>query len=166
MTGVRLSTAQVVLRAVVLVAPLLVLLCADRAGDGVPLLVDVLVLALAVATATVPGTHVSALTVAALLVAWWGWGPVSSVAVLPAAVCVVALHVAAVLAASGPVDLVPDPASVRRWVLRGGLLLAAALVAWLAERMLTPAAPAVAAGLAAVTAVVWWSVVRLGPKES
>jgi hypothetical protein len=72
-----------------------------------------------------------------LVVVSWGLGPRETLhpAVLVAAAGLLASHVAATVTAYGPATLAVEPAVVRRWALRGLLVLPAAGVALVAARL-------------------------------
>jgi hypothetical protein len=127
----ELSTSQLVLRVVVLLGPVVAVLCTGPAGRWPPWWVLVVVIGLAGGFAVLPESGVG---VAVLLVAliWWalalddGLHPL----VLLAAAALLASHVAALLTAYGPGEMPLHRPLLRRWLVRGALVLAVAPVTW------------------------------------
>jgi hypothetical protein len=126
-----LSRSQLVLRILVLLAPLCAVLSAAAAGDGPPWWYAVVVALLALALAAFPEGQVGVAVNAAVLL-WWAIGPDDSLhpVVLVAAAALVVTHVAALLTTYGPSAMPVDPALLRRWLWRGLAALAAAPLGW------------------------------------
>ncbi len=132
MTEVRdWSLGQWVLRAVVLLGPVVGVLAAVPAGGTPPWWLVLLVLALGAGFALYPDSAVGTVALVAVLV-WWGIGPTDPLhpAALVAAAALLAGHLAATVAAYAPGAAPPDPATLRRWAVRGVAVFPAALVAW------------------------------------
>lgn len=135
MTGPARS--QAVLRALVVLGPVVALLATGPAGRWPVWWVLLPVVALAGAAGWFPDSPFLATTDLAVL-AWWtlalgggvpGWA-------VPAAVALVVGHVAAVLASYGPVEMPLDAAVARLWVRRTALVLPTVPLAWAAGRVL------------------------------
>ena len=127
----RWSRGQWLLRATVLAGPLVALAATIPAGNGPPWWLVLLVAAITAAFAVYPDS--AAGTGAYLLVvAWWGVGLRDGLhpAALVAAAGLLASHLAATVAAYGPSTVALDPAALRRWAVRGLLVLPAAVLAW------------------------------------
>ncbi len=150
------GTGQWVVRALVALMPVAALLCTWGAGQAPAVWLVGLVLLLGVGWACFPESAAGA-TVLVLVVAWWGLGlrdglhPWS----LPAALALVTAHIAATLAAYGPLAMPVDPALTRLWVRRGLLVYLATPVTYalaVGVRGTVPPAAIWLAGLAAVAA--------------
>jgi hypothetical protein len=122
----RLSVSQQVARAWIVLGTLVATLATGPAGHWPPWWVLVAILALAVGFAGLPDSSAGAGTLVAVL-CWWtlslstGVGPMA----LVAAAALVSVHVAALLAASGPGSMPIDAGLLRVWVRRGALVLLA-----------------------------------------
>ena len=118
----RWSRAQWVLRMIVLLGPLVAFWSTAAEGTVGGLGWSVLVVAAAVAAALLPASA-APLVAIGVVMAWWGGGPADPLhpAVLVAGAALLATHVAAMLAASGPSGLTPSRALVERWVRRAVL---------------------------------------------
>ncbi len=129
--------SQVVLRAVVLLGPMVAMLATGPAGHWAPWWLLLPVAALAAAGAVAPDTPIVAGAGLAVLV-WWSVGLDAGAPAwaLLAAAALVAGHVAALLAAYGPASMPVDRATVLVWVRRGVVVLLAAPGAWLVVRAL------------------------------
>ena len=136
MTGViaalgELSRSQLVLRALVLLGPVVAVLAAGPAGHWAPWWVLAPVVALAAGFAALPESPLGAAAMLAVLI-WWaaalddGLHP----AVLVAAAALLVSHVASVLASYGPGEMPVDPALARLWVRRGVLTLLGVPLVW------------------------------------
>lgn len=119
----RWSRAQWLLRSVVLAGPLLAFAGTAVEGTVAGIGWTVLVLVAAVVAALLPSSAAPMLAIG-LVIGWWGGGPADPLhpAVLPVGAALVATHVAAMLAASGPPGLTPSRALVRLWLRRGLLV--------------------------------------------
>jgi hypothetical protein len=132
-----LSTSQLVLRALVLLGPVVAVLATGPAGSWAPWWVLLPIVALAVGYAALPESAAGVATYLVVL-GWWtlsvedGLGPMALVAV----VALVVSHVAATLAAYGPGEMPVSRALVRRWVVRGALVLLVVPPTWLLARAL------------------------------
>jgi hypothetical protein len=127
----RESRPRLLLRAVVLLAPPLALLCAWPAErPGVWSLA--LVVLLALVGAVLPESWATALALGFVLL-WWGLQVVDALPVtaLAAALLLLAAHLAAVLLAYGPTGALLGRPVVRLWLRRGLLVGAAAPAVWL-----------------------------------
>ncbi len=130
----RWTAGQWALRAVVVVGTLTALLATGLVGAWPRWWLVVVVAVLAIAFAVSPDSAIGTVAMA-LVLAWWGLAFRDDVhpQVLVAAVALVVAHVAAMVAAYGPGELAVDPATVRLWARRAGLVVLAAptvLVAW------------------------------------
>ncbi|MEJ7831403.1 MAG: hypothetical protein WKF79_00675 [Nocardioides sp.] len=167
----RWSLGQAVLRGLIALGPLVAVGVTTLVGQPPPGWLLALTAVLAAGYAYLPDSSFG--TFALLLVLGW-WSIVSQGAlhpeVLVAAAAVLASHVAALIAAYGPDDLLVDPRLVRLWVRRGGLVLLAAPMAWLAANALRgqPEPPGVwiAGVVAAVTSMVVASAAFRGSEEA
>ncbi|WP_296605214.1 hypothetical protein [Nocardioides sp.] len=131
------ARSQLVLRALVLVGPVVAVLVSGPAGHGPPWWLVLVVAALSGAS----GWFADAtFAVAPLLVAvgWWAaaLGATTSAWLLVAAGALVVAHVAGLLASYGPPTMPVDRAVTRLWVRRGVLVLLTAPVAWAAVLLL------------------------------
>lgn len=155
----RWSLGQAGLRGLIALGPLVAVGVTALVGQPPPGWLLALTAVLAVGYAYLPDSSFG--TFALLLVLGW-WSIVSQeelyAEVLVAAAAVLVSHVAAVVAAYGPDDLLVDPEVLRLWARRGGLVFLAAPLVWLAASALRgqPEPPGVwiAGVVAAVTSVV------------
>jgi hypothetical protein len=132
MTEVRSwSRGQGALRAGVLLGPLVAVLAAVPAGGTPSWWLMVLVAGLGAGFALYPDSAVGTGVLVVVLV-WWAVGPSDPLhpAALVAAVGLLAAHLAGTVAAYAPGATPPEPATVRRWALRGLVVLPAALLTW------------------------------------
>jgi hypothetical protein len=129
--------SQLVLRALVLLGPVVAVLATGPAGRWPPWWMLVTVVVLAGASAAMPDSPFGA-GVGLVVLAWWtltlgdqlpGW-------VVLAAVALVVAHVAGVLTSYGPATMPVDAATVRLWARRGALVLLTAPVAQATARLL------------------------------
>ena len=153
----RRTPGQVAVRAVIALGPPVALLATGPAGAWPSVLLVALVVVLSVGFAAFPESAVGSAAFV-LVLAWWGVGLRDGLhpMALVAAGALVAAHVAAVLAAYGPGDLVPDPGLVRLWLVRGALVFLTAPVLLLVMRALrgAPEPPLLwASAMAAAVAV-------------
>ncbi len=128
---VRESRARLLLRAVVLVAPVLALLAA-RPADLPNGWFVALTIVLSVGFAAMPESALGTACLG-LVVFWWALAAADGVpvAAIPAALLLLVTHIAAVLLSYGPPSLPLGAALLRRWLRRGlGVAVAAPLV-WL-----------------------------------
>ncbi len=164
------SRGQAALRCLVLLGPVVALLLTGPAGAWPPVWLAVLVALLAGGHAAYPESPAG--TAATLLVlAWWGLGLRDGLqpAAVPAATALLLAHVAALVAAYGPVELVLGAPLLRRWGWRTAALLPVAPLGYLALRAVSGTEPPYVWLLGVTTAFgavlagsVWWS---LGPVE-
>ena len=145
MTGLapgRTTPGQALLRLVLLLAPPAALLLSEAAGVGPAAWLVVLVTLVAATWALFPESAAGSAALF-LVVAWWGLGLRDGLhpAALGAAALVLGAHVAAVVAAYGPPTLAVDPALVRRWALRGGLVLLSSPAVFLLVRAVRDGEP-------------------------
>ena len=127
----RESRGGLLLRCVVIAAPVLALILA-RPADLPPVWLVVVTALLATAFAALPESWLGTVCLA-LVVVWWALtvdGEVTANAV-PAALLLLAAHLAAVLLSYGPPGLRLGGAVLRRWLLRGAAAGAAAPLVWL-----------------------------------
>jgi len=125
------SRVGLLLRGVVLAAPVLALVLA-RPGDLPPVWLIVVTALLSTAFAALPESALGAACLA-LVVLWWALavdGDVPATAI-PAAVLLLAAHLAALLLSYGPPGLPIGGAVLRRWLRRGAAVGAAAPLVWL-----------------------------------
>jgi hypothetical protein len=127
----RESRARLVLRAVILVAPVLAVLTAGPADRPHGWLV-VLTLALSVGFAAMPESALGTACLS-LVVLWWALAASDGVPVgaIPAALLLLAAHLAAVLLSYGPPSLPIGAALLGRWLRRGAGVAVAAPLVWL-----------------------------------
>jgi len=132
-----MTRSQVVLRAVVLLGPVVAVLMTGPTGNAPPWWVVGGVLATAGAAAWSPDGPWAVCAGLAVL-AWWAVavGDQVPASVLVAAVALVAAHVAALLASFGPPPMPVDADTVLLWVRRGALVLLTVPVAWGLARLL------------------------------
>jgi hypothetical protein len=163
------SRQQLVLRAVVPLATLVFLALVPLAGGAYHPVLSAGAVLLAVVVALLPESHAALGLLLYLGALWllavpdrlegWSWG---------GALALGALHLACTLASYGPPGLTLERRFLRLWFRRAVLCLLAALVVWLAARLVgaldrPPTAWALALGLVVVVA---WSAlltVRLAP---
>ena len=128
---VRESRARLLLRAVVLVAPVLAVLCA-RPVDRPHGWFIALTLALSVGFAAMPESALGTACLG-LVVFWWALAASDGVPVgaIPAALLLLVAHLAAVLLSYGPSSLPVDAALLGRWLRRGLAVSVAAPLVWL-----------------------------------
>jgi hypothetical protein len=126
----RESRARFVLRAVLLVAPVLALVAA-RPGDLPHGWFVALTVVLSIGFAAMPESALGTACLA-LVVVWWALaaGAEAPPAAIPAAVLLVAAHVASVLLSYGPPGLPIGAALLRRWVRRCAAVGVAAPLVW------------------------------------
>ena len=121
------TRGQWALRATVVAGLMVALLATGLRGVWPAWWLVVLVGGLAVGFALLPEAPVGT-TATALVIAWWGFafrdGPHAQA--LVAAAGLLAAHVAALIAGYGPGDMPVDPATARRWALRGAAVFMAA----------------------------------------
>ncbi len=128
---VGLSRSQLVIRALILLGPVVAVLAAGPAGHWPPWWVAVGMVGLAAAFAALPESPVGAVVMLAVLT-WWavalddGLHPM----VLVAAVALLVSHVASVLASYGPGEMPVERALVMLWIRRGALLLLGVPLVW------------------------------------
>jgi hypothetical protein len=127
----RETRARLLLRGVVLVAPVLAVLSARPADlpNGWFLAVTVV---LSVGFAAMPESALGTLCLG-VVVFWWALAASGGVPVgaVPAALLLVAAHVSSVLLSYGPPRLPVGAALLRRWLRRGATVALAAPVVWL-----------------------------------
>jgi hypothetical protein len=125
------------LRATAALGPVVALLATAPAGVPPRAWLVALVAVLSLVHARAPETPVGTIALGAVIV-WWGVafrdGP-HAWAILAAA-CLVASHVAALVAGYGPDALGVDPATLRRWLVRGGAAFVLAPVVWVVAILL------------------------------
>jgi hypothetical protein len=130
-------TSQLVLRALVLLGPVVAVLATGPAGNWPPWWVVAPVAGLAAAVAASPDSPLSA-GPGLVSLGWWtialgdeltGW-------VVLAAVALVVGHLAGLLASYGPGTMPLDPATARLWARRGVLVLLSVPGAWGVARLL------------------------------
>ena len=133
----EVARSQLVLRALVLLAPVLALLATGPAGNWAPWWWVAGVVALAASAALRPDSPAAAAAAMAVLV-WWSLGLGAGVPgwAVPAALLLVVGHVAAVLASYGPAAMPVDAPTVRLWVRRGALVALTVPAAYAAARLL------------------------------
>ncbi|HEU5038797.1 MAG TPA: hypothetical protein VFT70_17455 [Nocardioides sp.] len=164
--------SQVVLRAVVLLGPVVALLMTGPAGHWPPWWLVLPLTGLAALGAVAPDSPVVA-GAGLLVLVWWtvSLGNGVPVSVLVAAAALLAGHVAALLAAYGPREMALERATVLLWVRRGALVLLAVPGAWLVARVLRgqPEQPGIwvlAVAAACVATVVGTAAVEVRRAES
>ncbi|HEX3929126.1 MAG TPA: hypothetical protein VHW64_00365 [Nocardioides sp.] len=143
----RLPLGGLLVRAVILIAPLAAILSGVPQGYRPPLWLVAAVGILGFAAAAAPDHYVGSAALI-LVVAWWVTAigsalPLSSVA---AAGALLASHVAATVAAYGPRYLSPDRGIALLWVRRGVALWAASALTWVV----------VVAGSGRATSTAYW----------
>jgi hypothetical protein len=130
-------TSQLVLRALVLLCPLVAVLATGPAGSWPPWWIVVGVGALAGAAAATPDSQMPTGAGLAALV-WWTvtLGDDLTAWLLLAAAALVVGHVAALLASYGPGPMPLDRGVAGLWVRRGTLVLVVVPAAWAVTRLL------------------------------
>lgn len=126
-----LSRSQLVLRALIVLGPLVGVLAAGPAGHWPPWWVLVVTVGFAGGSAAFPESPFGAGAMLAVL-AWWTAGLDDGLhpAVLVAAAALLLTHLAAVLASYGPGEMPVEPALVRLWARRGALALLGVPAVW------------------------------------
>lgn len=152
----RLGPGQLVLRALVLLGPLVALLSTGLVGVLPAGWLIALVAALSVAFAAMPDSPFGTAAMVVVL-SWWGISLRDGLhpEALVAAAGLVTAHVAAVLASYGPGAMPLDRAVARLWAVRGAAVLLASPAVWALATLLRdqPEAPGIwVAGLAAACA--------------
>jgi hypothetical protein len=127
----RESRSRLLLRAVILVAPVLALLAA-RPADLPSGWFVVLTVVLSVGFAAMPESALGTACLG-LVVFWWALAASTGVpvAAIPAALLLLAAHIAAVLLSYGPPALPIGSALLGRWLRRGVAVAVAAPLVWL-----------------------------------
>jgi len=127
----RWSRGQWLLRGTIMAGPLIALLAIIPAGGTPAWWLVLLVAGLAAVFAVYPDSEAGT-GVLLLVVASWGLGLREGLhpAALIAAAGLLASHLAATVAAYGPSTAQLDPAALRKWAVRGLLVLPAAVLAW------------------------------------
>lgn len=126
-----MPTSQVVLRALVLLGPVVALLATAPAGHGPPWWLVVVVAGLSALAAATPDSPALA-GVFLVVVVWWTMSLRDDVQaeVMVAAAALVVAHVAALLASYGPATMPVDGATLRLWSLRAGAVLLSVPAVW------------------------------------
>jgi hypothetical protein len=132
---VRETTARLILRAVILVAPVLAVLTA-RPEDRPHGWFVVLTLVLSVGFAAMPESALGTACLG-LVVFWWALAASDGVPVgaIPAALLLLAAHLSAVLLSYGPPSLPVGAALLARWLRRGAAVAVAVPLVWLVAVM-------------------------------
>jgi hypothetical protein len=159
-TAAEWPLSQLLVQSVLLLGPVLALLAAVPAGVPPPAWLGALVTALALGWAFLPESVLGTLVLALVLV-WWVVADLTSLPweAIAAALCLVAAHVAAVVASYGPAELEVDEPTLRLWLGRAGVLSLAAPVVWLLGRLLADRPEPPGVWVAAMVAVVIAAVV-------
>jgi hypothetical protein len=152
----RETRARLLLRAVVLVAPVLALEVA-RPGDAPHRWFVALTLALAAGAAAMPESPFGTASLG-LVVVWWALvgGNGAPVGAIPAALLLLAAHVAAVLLSYGPPGLPIGARLLALWLRRAATVAVAVPLVWLVARLVEgqPEPPGIwVAGLGCAIAV-------------
>ncbi|MGH3444370.1 MAG: hypothetical protein ACRDPB_03250 [Nocardioidaceae bacterium] len=151
----RLSRVQLLFRACLPVATVVLLVLARLAGSPPSTAYAVVVLLVSLVAAALPDSSAPLFLVAGLAALWVVTVPDRlSVFVLLAAWDLLVLHVAATLACYGPPGTVIGRVLALRWAGRLGLLAAAASLVWVAGRLATGLALPSAGWVAALALVV------------
>ena len=161
--------AQLGARAVILLGPVLGLAAAAAADIPPPGWFAALVVALALGWALLPESVLGTMALA-LVVAWWGAAGLGDLpaAAMPAAVALLAAHLAAVVVSYGPPELELDAPTVRLWLTRGAALCAAAPGVWLLAEVMRgrPEPPGVwVAAMVAIVVAAVIAAVAFGPPQ-
>jgi hypothetical protein len=128
---------QAVLRGMVVIGAMAALVAAEAAGARPSSWVLALLTALAVFLALRADSSVGIALVLGVAYLWSTVPDPLSPLLLVVVAGLVLVHVAATLAAQGPITMGVDPTQVRRWLGRGLLLWVAALVVWGLDRLAT-----------------------------
>lgn len=166
---VRPTRGQLLVRLVVAAGPVLALLATALVGPAPAPWLLLLTVALSAGFALRPESVVGAATYLVVL-GWWGVSMRDGLhpEALLAAGALVASHVAAVLASYGPEDLPVEPRVLRRWAVRGVLVLLPAAAVWALTDAIhdDPEQPGIwLAGLVVVIAATVAGSLVLGPAE-
>jgi hypothetical protein len=121
---------QVAVRTLVGAGALTVLVAASEAGAAVPVWQQVGLIGLAVLTACWPDSSAGTLLLVGAAFVWVGTPESLTPWVLVAATGMLFAHIAALVAATGPLALKVDRVQASRWALRGALVWIAAAVCW------------------------------------
>lgn len=129
--------SQLVLRALVLLGPLVALLMTGPAGHWPPWWVLLAVVAMGAAAAVSPDSPVAA-GAGLVVLTWWtvALGDGVPVSVLPAGAALLVGHLAGLLAAYGPRGMPIDRATLLLWMRRGALVLLTVPGAFATARLL------------------------------
>lgn len=164
--------SQVVLRALVLLGPVVALLLTGPAGHWAPWWIVLPVLGMGAVAAVAPDSPVAA-GAGLVVVVWWSVALDSGIPawVVGAAVALVVGHVAGLLASYGPREMALDRATVVLWVRRGALVLLTVPGAFAAARLLDgePEQPGIwllAVGAACVATIAGTAAVEVRRSES
>jgi hypothetical protein len=132
-----MPTSQLVLRALVLLGPVVALLATGPAGHWPPWWVLVPVIGLAGAFAATPDSPVGA-GVSLVVLAWWtiSLGDEIQPEAMVAAAGLLVAHLAAQVASYGPAAMSVSGATLRLWGLRATLLLLTIPATWAVARLL------------------------------
>lgn len=130
------TLGQWVLRALLVLGPLIALAVRARSLGATPLWLDALVLVLAAGWALAPESVVGSV-VLVLVALTWADGERGGLGVeaLAAAAALVTAHVASVVLSYGPQRLPVPPAVARLWAVRGAVLWSSACAVWVVGRL-------------------------------
>jgi hypothetical protein len=164
-----MPTSQIVLRALVLLGPVVALLATGPAGHWPPWWIVLGVVAMSAGFAARPDSPLGAAVSLAVLV-WWTISLSDTVQpeVMLAAAGLVVAHLAALVASYGPNALPVTAATLRRWALRGVLVLATVPATWGAAVLLRgePEQPGIwIVGVISTLAVTVAATVALGDRR-
>ena len=169
MRALEWPASQLVARVLVLLGPVVGVAAAAAAGIPPPGWFAALVAALALGWACLPESVLGTMALA-IVVAWWGAAGLDGLPpeAMLAALGLLTAHVAAVLVAYGPPELVVDAPTARLWLTRGATLLGAAPVVWLLAVVLRGESEPPGVWIAAMVAIVVAAViaaVAFGPPQ-
>jgi hypothetical protein len=134
----RASGQQLLLRLGGALCPLAFVAVVSAAGGHVGPAMGAVLVVLTVVTFAMPDSHAGLALMAAMVWAWAVSVPeATSWWTLAAALLLLAVHLALMLTAYGPPELVLEPALLRLWGARAAVLAAATALAWVAARVLT-----------------------------
>lgn len=126
------SRERAISRALIMLTALLAVMAQQRAAPGAVLWPALIVLVLAAFTALRPDSPRGAFFLTAYAVLWLLSVPdETTLWALFAAWHLLAFHAAVAFASSGPAGQLPDPMSVRRWLVDAGLVALATWAVWL-----------------------------------
>lgn len=134
----RLNRQMLLLRALVVLAPVVAFAVEVRAGAAAQAWVVVLLVVFTLLSALLPDSH-APLAVVLLVGGYWALAVDEDLSgsLLVVTLALVVFHVACLLASYGPPSVVLDPLPLRLWLVRSSVAFAVAVFVWVAGRVAT-----------------------------